>query len=292
MSLSWQGRIMKVSSQVASRYQQRQSLMKQRQQEFKLAQLQPRTKAVQITEMVVFGQKVEKLQATKAPNKVICYVHGGAYLKGSSLTHRGLTSRLAQLSQAFVYVMNYSLAPETPFPGALAEMVSFYEWLQQQHQMLPIHVVGDSAGGGLAFAMIAVLRDQQRRLPQSLTTFSPWVDLSFRLQRTQLVDPIITLTVLQQAAKLYASGYPAESAKISPLFEELNEFPPTLIQVGADEVLLADSIAMIKKLKAYGVVCEFEIFPEMWHVFQLATPFVPESEEAISKVVKFIEKYN
>ncbi|MGL4953745.1 MAG: alpha/beta hydrolase, partial [Culicoidibacterales bacterium] len=261
-------------------------------QELQLAKLQPLAKDIQITQWQLFGHKIEQLQTMQKPNKVICYIHGGAYLKGSSVTHRPLTSRLAKLSHAVVYVMNYSLAPETPFPGALADMVMFYEWLINQHPEIPIHIVGDSAGGGLSFATVAVLRDKQRPLPHSLTVLSPWTDLSFHIKRTQMTDPILSVTDLEQAAKLYANGYPRESAKISPIFEQLRNFPPTLVQVGADEVLLADSVAMVEKLKVAEVTCEFEIFPEMWHVFQLATPFVPDSEEAISKIVKFIEKYN
>lgn len=292
--LSWQGRIMKVSSKLVSKRQKQrtQSVEQQREQEKQLAKLQPVPKEVKIQQFMLFGRLIEHLQVSNTVDKIIMYVHGGAYFKGSSWSHRTLTTRLAQLTSADVYVINYSLAPETPFPGALIDTVIFYEWLAGKYPDLPIHIVGDSAGGGLSFATVAVLRDKKFALPYSLVTLSPWTDLSFTLKRTQLTDPILTIEELQAAAEAYAHGHSVHSAKISPVYEELHDFPPTLIQVGEDEMLLSDSLAMYEKLKTTGVPCKLETFPKMWHVFQLAAPFVPESEGAIKKIVDFIEKHN
>lgn len=293
-NLSWQGRIMKASSELVSKQQKnrKQSVGQQRQQEKQLARLQPVPKDLTLNQFMLFGHLIEHLQSAKKADKIIMYIHGGAYFKGSSWSHRSLTTRLAQLTNAAVYVINYSLAPETPFPGALIDTVVFYEWLAGKYPDLPIHIVGDSAGGGLSFATVAVLRDQKLTLPKSLVTLSPWTDLSFTLKRTQKTDPIITLEELQAGAHAYAQTYSVQSAKISPVFEDLHGFPPTLIQVGEDEILLIDSIAMFEKLKVAQVPCEFEQYPKMWHVFQLAAPFVPESEDAIKKIVNFVEKHN
>ncbi|MGL4623382.1 MAG: alpha/beta hydrolase [Culicoidibacterales bacterium] len=292
--MSWQGRIMKASSELVSKQQKNrvQSVSKQRDQEKQLAKLQPIPKGITLKQFTLFGHLIEHLQAVPNSDKIIMYIHGGAYFKGSSWSHRALTTRLAQLTNASVYVINYSLAPETPFPGALVDTVIFYEWLAGKYPDLPIHIVGDSAGGGLSYATVAVLRDKHLHMPHSLTTLSPWTDLSFTLKRTQATDPVITLAELQAGAKAYADGHSVQSAKISPVFENLRGFPPTLIQVGEDELLLIDSIAMHEKLKTAQVPVEFEIFPKMWHVFQLAAPFVPESEAAIKKIVNFIEKHN
>lgn len=288
---SWQARMMKGISKLATQYQQRhpKPLGVQRKNEANLQQLQPLPTGVTLKQQQLFGRDIEILQ-NKSANKIIMYLHGGAYQMGSNLTHRPLTSQLAIAANADVYVINYRLAPETPFPGALIDAIIFYQWLQTQAHGLPIHLAGDSAGGGLALATLASLRDKQLALPVSLSLLSPWADLSFSLPRIQDSDPIISQQQLEQAAHAYAGTYPRTLPKISPIFEAFHEFPPTFIQVGSDEFLLADSVELHKKLLATQIDVHLKVFPQMWHVFQLASPFVPESQEAISALANFIEK--
>jgi monoterpene epsilon-lactone hydrolase len=224
--------------------------------------------------------------------RAILYLHGGAYVIGSPTTHRGLAGNIAHASQARLLLIDYRLAPEHPFPAALDDSLSAYHWLLRKgYSPENIAIGGDSAGGGLTLATALSLRDTNDKMPAALFLLSPWTDLSFSgesIHTRALRDPLLRLNDDGWLVKTFANGRPLTHPYISPLFADLHNLPPILIQVGTEEILFDDSARLEAKGRQAGLDIEMETWSGMWHVFQGFAPYVPESKQAIDNIGKFI----
>jgi epsilon-lactone hydrolase len=234
--------------------------------------------------------------ANSSTQKVILYLHGGGYCICSLDTHRGLAARLALASQARVLTIDYRLAPENPYPAALEDALASYHWLLAQGiDPGQIAIGGDSAGGGLALATALCLREARQKLPAALFLLSPWTDLTFSGESHRTLKKIDPIFGGESGSLEFGPAYlgvdDATNPFISPLFADLHDLPPTLIQVGSDEILLDDSTRLEVKLKSSEVVTKLEIWAGMWHVFQIFAPYVPEAQQAICRVGDFINKH-
>jgi epsilon-lactone hydrolase len=162
-----------------------------------------------------------------------------------------LTWRLAKLCRVRVLCIDYRLAPEYPFPAALDDAVAAYRWLLAQGvNPYRIAVMGDSAGGGLAFATMLRLRDEGVELPAAAVVVSPWTDLaltgdSLRLNAT--IEPLIPVELAPRVVKLCLAGANPRNPYASPLYGDLIGLPPTLILVGGDDVLRDDAVRMPRR---------------------------------------------
>jgi len=229
------------------------------------------------------------------PGQAILYLHGGAYVICSPSTHRGLAGHIAQASQSRALLIDYRLVPEHPFPAALDDALAGYRWLLE-NGYTPEHIAigGDSAGGGLTLATALFLRDTHKIMPAALFLLSPWTDLTFSGESVHTRadrDPLLSLSNDDWLVKIYANGHPLEYPYISPLFGDMHDLPPTLIQVGTEEILYDDSIRLEQKARLAGVNVTLETWPGMWHVFQGFAPYVPESHQAIEKIGEFLRAH-
>lgn len=224
---------------------------------------------------------------------VILYCHGGGYNTGSFRYARSVTNKLADTTSMDVLSFDYRLAPECPYPAALEDAVQVWDYLMHYgYGARDVIVAGDSAGGNLALALVLKLKEMGRLLPRGLVLFSPWTDLTLSgaSHKTMAeLDPILTEEYLNQAVQDYCKTEGEENLKnplISPLFGNFKGFPPTYIQVGENEILLADSITLKKRMEEYHVQTRFDLYQGMWHVFQMA-PF-KMAYEAMDQVAEFI----
>lgn len=228
------------------------------------------------------------------PERVVLYFHGGGYASGSLATHRALVVRLAQATPARVLHVDYRLAPEHPFPAALEDARAVYSaLLASGGEPATLAVGGDSAGGGLALALLTAARDAGQPLPAAWFGLSPWTDLghggdSIVLRAAE--DPLFTRDSLEHMAALYAGGHPRNHPGLSPLFAELAGLPPALLQVGTAEILLDDSTRLAARLEAAGVEVELEVWEGMFHGWQLLASMLPEGQEAIAKLAAFLRR--
>ena len=226
--------------------------------------------------------------------KVVLYLHGGAYIAGSPITHRNLTMRLARYAQCRVFAINYRKAPDYPYPYALEDALHAYQWLLDQG-ILPedIIVAGDSAGGNLTLVTLLAIRDKKLPMPAAGVCLSPWTDLSCKgdsIRFNRAIDPMIPSRRVKHAAKLHANGMLLDDPRISPLHADLHDLPPLLIHVGDNEVLLSDSTRFASKAKASGVSVELKVWRNAPHVFQLFAGFVPQSTQALREVGHFMQR--
>ncbi|GAC1398957.1 MAG: alpha/beta hydrolase [Chloroflexota bacterium] len=228
------------------------------------------------------------------PDRVILYLHGGAYIRGSFASHRPLAARLSAASRIRALVLSYRLAPEHPFPAALKDAVTAYRWLLASGTQ-PEHIVlaGDSAGGGLCVSTLLALRDAGHPLPSGAALMSPWLDLAATgesIQTRAEADPWLDSERLQGAGSAYLAGADPRDPLASPLYAHLRGLPPFLIHVGKDEILLDDSTRFAAKAREEDIDVTVRIWDDMWHVFQAFAEVVPQGEESIREIGAFLRK--
>ena len=222
----------------------------------------------------------------------LVYLHGGGYYAGSLTTHQGLAARISLAADARVLLVDYRLAPEHPFPAAVEDATGACRWLLRQG-FAPerIAVAGDSAGGGLAVAAMLDLKAAGEPLPAAAACLSPWFDLAGTgesIRTRASLDPSIRSSDLAFVARCYLGPVDPETPTASPLYGDLAGLPPTLIQVGTDEILLDDSRRFAQKAGQAGVPVQLEIWDDMFHVWHAYARFIPEARSAIEKIGKFL----
>jgi acetyl esterase/lipase len=220
----------------------------------------------------------------------VLYLHGGGYCVGSPATHRAITGHLAVRCGARVFAPDYRLAPEHAFPAAVDDAVaSFRGLLARGVAPHDVVIAGDSAGGGLSVAAALRLRELALPLPRALVLFSPWVDLSLdQLPSPPPGEVMLTLPWITQCARAYVARADARHPLVSPLYADLAGLPPTLIQVGTDEILLGDSRRLRERLQPAGVAVHYEEYPRRWHVFQANAGVLADADRAFESVARFI----
>jgi len=229
----------------------------------------------------------------KDPEQVLLYFHGGGYVMGSPSSHANLTARLAISSGATVVSFDYRLAPEHPFPAAVEDGLAAYQALLDAGVSPSRFAVGgDSAGGGLTFAVLQKARDEGLPMPAAAIGLSPWMDLTGASQTYKThaeADPMIEPAAIIANGQEYLGRAAATDPLASPLFGDFAGLPPLFIQVGDAEILLDDSRELEKKARAAGVDCKLEVWDRMIHVWQFFFPMLPEGEEAIDRLGAFLK---
>jgi epsilon-lactone hydrolase len=242
----------------------------------------------------VDGEWISPADAPK--DKAALYFHGGGFRIGSVASHRDLIAQIAVVSGCRVLAINYRLAPEHHFPAALDDALAAYDWmLRQGLKPANIAFAGDSAGGNLALAATLALRERKRPLPAAVALMSPWTDLAATgasyVSRAE-VDPIHQRPMILALAKNYLGGQgdPCDPL-VSPLYADLTDLPPLLIQVGDRETVLDDSVMLADKARAAGVEVDLQVWDGMIHVFQMFGAELPEARQAIAAIARFLDRH-
>ncbi len=218
---------------------------------------------------------------------VMLYLHGGGYVVGSPTSHGEMVARIARQCSIDTWLIDYRLAPEHPAPAALEDALSAYRTLSAQG---PVIIAGDSAGGGLSLALTAAVLEQQLPRPQALVLFSPWCDLSCSgasISERKEREVLLQTDWILFAAEQYAGQQDLDNPHISPLHADFSDFPPTLIQVGSEEILYDDSVRLAQRMRHAGAEVTLSEYPQMWHVFQLHAGYMPEARQALNEIAAF-----
>lgn len=269
-------------------------LTNQRTYQTKFFTLKPLPSDVIYDEIEDFPQKAEwVIPPEEDPEKVIFYTHGGGYGMGDLISSRALVAPIAKKTGIRVFSFEYRLAPEYPFPAAFDDAKAAYEYLLKQgYEPKNIIAFGESAGGGLAVSNILRLITENKETPCCLVVISPWSDLTATGQTylfNEDKDPLLRGKYLKCLADSYVGDDSPLNPFISPAFASYDKkFPPTLIQAGSHEVLLDDSKMLYEAMNDGKVDVEFEIYPEMWHVFHIWQ--IDEADKAITAIAEFIKR--
>ncbi len=227
-----------------------------------------------------------------AGDTAVLYLHGGGYVIGSARTGAALAASLAHRVRATAYSLDYRLAPEHPHPAAVLDAVAAYRELTTILDPGSIGVAGDSAGGGLAIAMLVAARDAGLPMPAAVAVFSPWTDLTRSgdsIHGKDGIDPLFSPDDLRGYAERYLGAADPADPLVSPIHADLRGLPPLLIQVGSHELLLDDALRLAARAAAHDVEVAFESTPGAPHVFQAwAGGALDEADAALDRAGGFL----
>lgn len=268
------------------------NLEKHRQSQDTLGAILGNTKDINYREVDISGMYGEWVSVSRAHIKkhVILHCHGGGYSTGSSLYARTLTSKLAAAASMDVLCFDYRLAPENPYPAAEEDAMKAWNYLMLLgYGAKDVIVTGDSAGGNMALALALRLKEEERLLPGGIVLMSPWTDLTSSGESFETkaeLDPVLNRAYIDRMIQAYAPGRDLKDPLISPLYGSFEGFPPTYIQVGENEILLSDAQRLYQALVDANVSAKIDIFPGMWHVFQMSP--MKAARDAMNRNAEFI----
>lgn len=225
------------------------------------------------------------------PAPVLLYFHGGGYVFGSARTHRALAAQIAHRTACEVVVPDYAMAPEHPFPAALDEALSVYGALVGQVGSDNIVIGGDSAGGGLALALVGEVLRGGGPPPKAVFAFSPLTDMTFSaasLERNADADVMLPADRAAEMSEMYLSGQDARDPRASPIFADFTGGPPVWLTVGDTEILLDDSTRMAERLAAAGVDVSLSVAQDLPHVWPLLHGFLPEARRTLDNLADWL----
>jgi acetyl esterase/lipase len=248
---------------------------------------------------VVFGDHtigqapIETLCAVESPARIILYLHGGAFFMGSPASYRNRAMRLSYRCNAEIFVPDYRLAPEHPYPAALDDALAAWKFVKGFRPNTPILLAGDSAGGGLSLSLLVRLRDLGMTMPNGAFLLSPWTDLTVSgasVDGNRSKDLWFTRRHLETWAGYYAAAADRRSPYVSPVFADFSGLPPLLLLVGEDELLLDDALRVRDAARSVGTDVRVHIGQGMQHDWPLTLPWLDESRRAWSAMRNFVEE--
>jgi epsilon-lactone hydrolase len=254
----------------------------------RIALLPRRTK---VTEQTVAGLRAGVVSCrTPGSGLTVIHFHGGGYCLGSAVTARSWAAHLSARTGCRVVLPEYRLAPEHPYPAALEDAQAVMKALSGAG---PVVVSGDSAGGGLALALVLSMRDAGLELPAGAILLSPWLDLGRdRRAVPDLVrrDVLLTPDWIDACARAYAEPSSWADPLISPLHAAHSGLPPLLIQAGTEELLAPDAGLLAASASAAGVDVTYTRWPRMWHDFALQAGLLAAADSAVAQASWFVSK--
>ncbi len=241
------------------------------------------------------------------PDRRLLYLHGGSFLSGCSRGHRVITTELARVTGAAVLALDYRLMPEHPRRAMIDDCQAGYRWILEHGPDGPapvreLFVAGDSAGGNLTLMLIAWARDAGLRSANGAIAISPGLDLTFssptlkaNLKTDRMLGPSFTgFLKIPKTLRLLLmwaiNRMKPANPLISPIFGDLSRLPPVLVQASEAEMLLGDAQRYVNKARAAGSHAELETWPELLHVWHLFAPILPEAQEALARIGRFVER--
>ena len=245
-------------------------------------------RGVRITSAEAGSVPGEWVEGDGGDSPTLLYLHGGGYIACSPATHRPITAAFARRGFR-VFAPDYRLAPEHPFPAAVDDALAVYRALLSQ-PVGPVVLAGDSAGGGLALALLVALRDAGEPPPSACALFSPWTDLAVTGDSIRSNDGRCAMFQgdrIAPTAEYYLHGADPKNPLASPLYANLENLPPLLIHVGEQEVLLDDSRRLADRARAAGVRVELKIWRDVCHAWQIL-PLLPEARQSVEQASRFL----
>jgi len=226
-------------------------------------------------------------------HRTVIHFHGGGYCVGSARTVRSWAAHLSAQASCRVVLPEYRLAPEHPHPAALEDARAVLRALSGETKPGSVVVSGDSAGGGLALALVLWMREEGLGLPAGCILLSPWLDLGRdRRAVPGLVrrDVLLSPDWLDACARAYADPADWADPWVSPLGADHSGLPPLLIQSAVGELLAPDSRLMAASAQAAGVDVTYTRWPGMWHDFVLQAGLLAAADSAVAQAAWFVRK--
>ncbi len=243
-----------------------------------------------VSEERLDGSRVYTLTGSEAPEYLVIYLHGGAYINDASVYHLKLCDRLAQELNAEVVLPIYPLTPKHTWDETYELITDLYRNIVGNTE-LPVVIMGDSAGGGLAAAFCEYLSTIDLPQPDRLILFSPWLDISMANPDAadyESVDPMLSAYGLVEMGKCWAGDLPLTDYRLSPIYGDVSVLQNVTLFVGTREIFYPDVTAFYRMLQEQGVESELYIGEGMNHVYPVYP--IPEADTAFDRVAAAIRR--
>ncbi|WP_405166792.1 alpha/beta hydrolase [Nocardia sp. NBC_01499] len=231
---------------------------------------------------------------TQVRDCAILYFHGGGLVACGLNSHRRLVARIGRASGMPVFNVDYRQLPKAHLIETMKDCVESYEWLLSQgFPAERIIFAGDSAGGGLTFALALTARERGLPMPGAIVAIAPWADYDSTSRAGHpydRIDPMLSAAALALPVRLGMLVDGALDPKWSPVNHHFAGLPPVLIQVGSTEVLLADAETLAQRCAEAGVPCTMQIWDKAIHVFQAGADLLPDARQAIGEIGAFNQR--
>ncbi|EKF85217.1 alpha/beta hydrolase [Methanobacterium formicicum] len=224
--------------------------------------------------------------------KVILFFHGGGFNRGSTYGHQDLCQRLSRYTGFSVFSVDYSLAPENPFPAAIEDCIQSYLWLLDEgFKSSDLVIAGISAGGNLTLSTLLALKKIGEKMPLGGICMSPVVDFTFPVTYTHLkdVNDWINYEQLDKIRNSYLNGQKPTNPLVSPIYGDLKGLPPLMMQVGSHELLLCDINRFRDLAVENEVKVNLEVWQNMFHSWQLFYSHLPGNDGPLRSIGEFVK---
>jgi epsilon-lactone hydrolase len=217
----------------------------------------------------------------------VLYLHGGGYTLGSLATHRSLAAHLAREIHRPVYLLDYRLAPEHPFPAALEDTISAFQTLKADHAPGSIALAGDSAGGAIALATAQWLIANSTDRPAALALISPWTNPSLRAERHR--DLVVNRPWGFACADAYRGDGDPTDPRYAPLLGSMAGLPPTYVHTDIDELIYPQCLRLAASLRRAGVRLTYVESTGLWHAAQAQAGLVRAAADSLGEIGVFLK---
>ncbi|MFI5780667.1 alpha/beta fold hydrolase [Nocardia sp. NPDC051570] len=255
------------------------------------ALLQPLPKGTAVQPMTLAGRRAERVTAGPVEGReAILYLHGGGFTVGSMRTHRSLAAYLARDTRRPVYLLDYRLAPEHPYPAGMDDTLAALRALADEHGHPADSIVlgGDSAGGGIALAAAQQLLTRDDAKPAALVLISPWTDPNVIPERHR--DLVINRTWGSACVAAYlGQGDPADP-RFAPRWGTLAGLPPTYIHINTTELLYDPCTELATAMREAGVALRFVESTTLWHCAQAQAGLLREAADSLRDIADFLTR--
>lgn len=254
--------------------------------------LMPKEKGVKIKKAVFGGTEAEISTPEKlSSDDIIIYIHGGGFVSGSASSSRAYCSMLAVEAKCRIFAINYSLAPEHPFPEGFNDCYNAYCEIAKTFPDSRIAIIGESAGANLSLGITHKAIEKKIRKPASVIVHSPFVDFSGSLERTEheIDDFTVKEGCLIALNKIYVKDKNPKNPLLSPIFGDYANFPPVFITCDYNETLFADSMALYNKCKEAGCKVKMIQMKGAFHAFAATGTGSPETKKILEESIEFFK---
>ncbi len=248
----------------------------------------PDARIEEVDENGVHGLTITARDASS--DRLVMHLHSGGYVMGSSTAYRNFGCRLSEATRATVFLADYRLAPEHPYPAAVDDAVAAFRWCGRRRDASSTIISGDSAGGGLAIATLLALRDAGAKLPAAGIAISPLLDLAGEgdsMRTNAKTDPLIDRTMVVEMGKVYIGDIdPHQHPLASPLWGKHHDLPPLFLTASAAEVLKDDAVRLAESVRQAGGRVTISLPEGMVHIWTLF-PFLREAGDSMTLIGNF-----
>jgi acetyl esterase/lipase len=229
------------------------------------------------------------------PRMVILYLHGGAFIGGRLETYHPFCGELTKRLSARIFLADYRLAPEHPFPAAPDDAFAAYAALvNSEAGQLPVVLAGDSAGGNLTLVTLLKARDAGLRLPACAVALSPGADATgtlWSVKANSTADAMLSKSMIDHAIGIYLNGAEPNDPYVSPSRGHYAGFPPLMLTVSESECLRDDAYLVAQRAREAGVPVQMIARRDMPHVWPIFNLFLPEAKRDMAKIARFIQHH-